>query len=138
MVFNALVPPFELETVKARAALPATLPFKDAASFIARDYETLGVACKDRLHEDYRAPLIPGFQEVAAAARAAGALVVFLSGAGPTVMAICRAGDSGFAEALAPAMRGREGGAWTLLEMRADDQGASLEAEPGIFTSSGS
>jgi homoserine kinase len=138
LVFNALVPPFRLETARARAALPKELSFADAvfnvgraalvaASFATRDFEALGAACKDRLHEDFRAPLIPGFREVVEAARRAGALAVFLSGAGPTVMAICRAGDTGFAESIAPFLASRLEGAWDLLSLIADDQGATLE-----------
>jgi homoserine kinase len=138
LVFNALVPPFELETSKARAALPRELPFKDAvfnvgraalaaAAFASKDYEALGVACRDRLHEDYRAPLIPGFREVVRAARGAGALAVFLSGAGPTVMAICRSEDSGFSAAIDGVLAEREGGPWHRLTLRADDEGAVLE-----------
>jgi homoserine kinase len=87
----------------------------------------LNAACSDRLHEQYRAPLIPGFREVVEEARRAGAIAVFLSGAGPTVMAICRAGDKAFAQAIAPALTGREGGDWTLLSLEADDLGAAIE-----------
>jgi homoserine kinase len=138
LVFSALVPPFRLETTKARAALPKTLSFKDAvfnvgraalvaAAFATRDFEVLGAACRDRLHEDYRAPLIPGFREVVRSAQDAGALAVFLSGAGPTVMAICRSGESGFAEAIAPALADREIGGWRILSLQADDVGAVIE-----------
>lgn len=137
LVFNALVPPFELETSKARAALPKTLPYKDAvfnvgraalvaAAFASRDYDTLSVACEDKLHQDYRAPLIPGFAEVVGAARAAGALAVFLSGAGPTVMAISRADSGRFAGAIEPVLQSQREGAWRLLALRPDDAGAVL------------
>lgn len=138
IVFNALVPPFELETSKARAALPKLLPFKDAvfnvghaalaaAAFATRDFEALRDACKDRIHEDYRAPFIPGFGRIVDAARRAGAIAVFLSGAGPTVMAISRAGETGFASAIAPALEEREEGRWRLVSLVADDTGAVLE-----------
>jgi homoserine kinase len=138
IVFNALIPPFKLETSKARAVLPCDLPFKDAvfnvghaalaaAAFVTRDYEVLGDACRDMLHEDYRAPLIPGFREVVAAARNAGALAVFLSGAGPTVMAISRRGDNTFGIALGPDLADREPGPWRHMPLSADDTGAVLE-----------
>ncbi|HRY72279.1 MAG TPA: homoserine kinase [Spirochaetia bacterium] len=138
LAFHALVPPFELSTAKARAALPPSVPFKDAvrnsgraalvaAALAARDYGALGLACSDRLHEPYRAPLVPGFAEVTAAAREAGALAVFLSGAGPTVMALGLAEDSGFAARMAPALAARPEGAWRLLRLLADDEGAVLD-----------
>jgi homoserine kinase len=138
LVFNALVPPFELETSKARAALPKTLPYKDAvfnlghaalvaAAFASRDYDALSVACDDRLHQNYRAPLIPGFQQVVDAARDAGAIAVFLSGAGPTVMAISRPDSGAFSQAIAPTLAARPEGAWRYLSLRADDEGAVIE-----------
>jgi homoserine kinase len=138
LVFNALVPPFELETSKARAALPKILPYKDAvfnlghaalvaAAFASRDYDALSVACDDRLHQKYRAPLIPGFQTVVDAARDAGAIAVFLSGAGPTVMAISRTDAGAFSQAIAPTLAVRPEGAWRHLSLRADDEGAVIE-----------
>ena len=59
------------------------------ASIATGQFEMLSVAMKDRLHQPYRASLIPGFDDVAKAATAAGALSVALSGAGPTVAAYC-------------------------------------------------
>jgi homoserine kinase len=141
LVFNALVPPFELETAKARAALPKTLPYKDAvfnlghaalvaAAFASRDYDALSVACDDRLHQNYRAPLIPGFQTIVDAARDAGAIAVFLSGAGPTVMAISLSDEDRFAQTIAPILASRPEGAWMHLRLRADNVGATLEETP--------
>jgi homoserine kinase len=138
LVFNALVPPFELETSKARAALPKTLPYKDAvfnlghaalvaAAFASRDYDALSVACDDMLHQKYRAPLIPGFQTVVDAARDAGAIAVFLSGAGPTVMAISRTDSGVFARSIASVLAARPEGAWRQLCLHADDDGAVIE-----------
>jgi homoserine kinase len=40
----------------------------------------------DRLHEPYRAPLVPGFYAVKKAALKKGAYGVILSGAGPTML----------------------------------------------------
>ncbi|MCO5207458.1 MAG: homoserine kinase, partial [Anaerolineae bacterium] len=44
-------------------------------------------AMRDRLHEPYRFPLIPGMDAATAAARNAGAAAVVLSGAGPSLIA---------------------------------------------------
>jgi homoserine kinase len=44
----------------------------------------------DRLHQPYRAALVPGMTEAMTAAYAAGALGVALSGAGPTLLAIAQ------------------------------------------------
>ena len=139
LVFNALVPPFPLETAKARAALPDRIGFRDAAfnagraamvaaAFLSRDYGKLDLACRDRLHEPFRAPLIEGFREIEAAARESGALAVFLSGAGPTIMAICGAEEARFVEAMRPLLEGRSSGSWRLLSLRPDNAGALVRA----------
>jgi len=59
-----------------------------AAAITQGRLDLLGLASQDRLHQDYRKDLIPGFDEVVAAALAAGALACVLSGAGPTMLAL--------------------------------------------------
>jgi homoserine kinase len=94
------VPYFELATDEARAALPERVPREDAIFNVARvalfltalrsgRYELLGEAMEDRLHQSYRARLVPGLEEVLRAARLAGAWGASLSGAGPSVIALC-------------------------------------------------
>ncbi|MDA8411481.1 MAG: homoserine kinase [Treponema sp.] len=139
LAFSALVPPFPLETSVARAVLPATVPFADAAAnagraalvtaaFLSGDWDMLGMAMRDRLHEPWRAPLIPGFEEMKEGARRAGALAVWLSGAGPTVLAASHGGDAAFArrmDALCATMGPRP---WRHLLLEADDAGATVIA----------
>jgi len=138
LAFMAMIPPFPLETAKARAALPTSIPFKDAAAnagraaltaaaFLSGEYGKLSEGCRDRLHEPYRAPLIPGFEAIVRTAREAGALAVFLSGAGPTIMAICREEESAFGSAMAPILETQPLGAWRLLSLRADNAGARVD-----------
>ena len=92
------IPEFRLSTHKARQAIPTMAPHKDAVYNVSRAallvgalasgrLECLGEALNDKLHQPYRAPLIPGMPEVFAAGRAAGALGVAISGAGPSLMA---------------------------------------------------
>jgi homoserine kinase len=93
------IPDFELKTSDARNALPKTLSLKDAvfnisraciitAALITGDLQHIQTGVQDRLHQPYRASLIPGFDQVLLAATKAGALGAALSGAGPTVMAL--------------------------------------------------
>lgn len=93
-----LVPDMPLPTSKARAALPKTVPHKDAVynasraallvgSLMSGDYEFLTTALEDKLHQPYRLPLIPGAKEALEAARKAGAYNGIISGAGSTLMA---------------------------------------------------
>jgi homoserine kinase len=97
------VPAFELATKKARAALPKKVPLADAvynssrAILLARALETghtshLADLMDDRLHQPYRAKLVPGLREALAAAVKAGAAGAALSGSGPTVFAFVESG----------------------------------------------
>ena len=92
------IPDFELSTKKARGVLPETVFLKDAvfnssrALLLARALETGRVArlselMKDRLHQPYRAKLVPGLEDALDAAIEAGAAGAALSGSGPTVFA---------------------------------------------------
>lgn len=92
------IPDFTLPTQKARSVLPDSVNFSDAvfnigrssllvAALVTDNLDLLATAMQDRLHQPYRAKLIPGFNEVFEAAMSAGALSVSLSGAGPTMIA---------------------------------------------------
>jgi homoserine kinase len=96
-----ITPAYAVETAKARAVLPATLPRADAIAQAANlagllaglesgDASLVGRSMEDRVAEPFRLPLYPGYPEARAAGRAAGAAGVAISGAGPTVMAIVR------------------------------------------------
>lgn len=107
------VPAFELSTRKARAVLPKKVPLADAAFnasralLLARALESgkaagLAELMEDRLHQPYRARLVPGLREALEAARRAGAAGAALSGSGPSVFALAQAGK---APRVAEAMR---------------------------------
>lgn len=94
------IPDFTLSTQQARSVLPQRVELADAiyntsrssllvAAIATGKLSMLTMAMKDRLHQPYRAALIPGFDDVAAAAVNAGAFSVALSGAGPTLAAYC-------------------------------------------------
>lgn len=93
-----VIPEFELETSKARDVLPAEISVSDAVYNVSRSslltaalaagrLDMIGRAMQDRLHQPYRAPLIPGMEKVLAEAVQHGALGTALSGAGPTLLA---------------------------------------------------
>ena len=54
------------------------------------------------MHQPHRIPLIPGATDAIATARAAGAVAVVLSGAGPSLMAVLR--DAAVEKQVAAAM----------------------------------
>lgn len=101
-----LRPPIELATRDARDALPDRIARADAvaqtgdlgawvAALFSDDWELLRRASTDRIAEPFRARLIPGFRAVQAAALEAGAVACSLSGAGPSVFALCRGSETG-------------------------------------------
>ncbi|GEO25663.1 homoserine kinase [Alicyclobacillus acidoterrestris] len=100
--FVAATPDFALSTEEARKVLPAMYPRAEVIDNVAQcarlmlalstdNLDLLRGGLVDHLHEPYRRPLVPGAQEVAAAAVDAGALAVTISGAGPTLLAWCQA-----------------------------------------------
>lgn len=96
--FIAVVPERRLPTVLARQAIPKTVSHHDAVFNTSRasllvgallrgEYQYLASGLEDKLHQPYRAHLIPGLDDVFEAARNAGAYNAIISGAGSTVMA---------------------------------------------------
>ena len=94
------VPEFRLETQKARAAIPRSLNLSDAvfnlqrssltvAALLRSEFHFLRESLRDRLHQPFRAPLIPGFEEILSLNQEeiSGLIGICLSGAGPSVLA---------------------------------------------------
>ncbi|MCL5019578.1 MAG: homoserine kinase [Patescibacteria group bacterium] len=95
----AVIPDLIVETKKARAILPKQVALKDAiynvqrtALLVARFHSSktphIGPLFEDSLHQNCRKHLIPGFDHVFKAAYLAGATAVYLSGSGPTIIAL--------------------------------------------------
>ena len=108
-----LHPQIELKTSDSRAVLPNAVPLKDAITqsgnlggFIAglytSDYALIGRSLQDVIIEPHRKKLIPGFENAKNAALDAGALGAGISGAGPSIFALCRGQEK--AEKVAYAM----------------------------------
>ncbi len=104
-------PCFQVQTKQARKILPQQVSLKDAvtnienaASLVAAlmigDFDALRYVTAERLHEQYRATLIPGFDDVRNAALNAGALSFNISGAGPTVFAFAVKNEKEIAAAM--------------------------------------
>lgn len=99
-----LVPPTPVATAVARGLLPATVPHADAAANAGRAAllvaalsgrpEHLLAATRDRLHQDYREDAMPESLALVRALRADGVPAV-ISGAGPTVLALCAGSECG-------------------------------------------
>ncbi|MEE9216384.1 MAG: homoserine kinase [Anaerolineales bacterium] len=114
MRFAIVIPEIDLPTSSMRDALPRNVPLNDAALNLGRmgivvealrqeDFDLLSLAAQDRLHEPYRAPLIPGFFEARSAGLEAGAAAVTLAGAGPGLIAFAHDRHEAIADAMAGA-----------------------------------
>ena len=107
-VIHAVIvhPHLQVSTKQARAILSGTVNMSDfvwqtanLAGFISgcytNDLDLIKASLEDVIIEKQRQVLIPGFQEVRAAALAQGALGCSISGAGPTLFALCLEKDAG-------------------------------------------
>lgn len=104
------IPEFQLSTSKAREALPKQVSLGDAVYNISHSsmlaaalamgrLDLISAAMQDRLHQPYRASLVPGMTRILEEATEHGALGTALSGAGPTLLALVDA-QSGQGEQL--------------------------------------
>lgn len=111
-----VIPEFQLSTEKARAALPQNYSRRDAVFNLQRvglllaalqngRTDLLGEAMRDRIHQPYRAPLVPGFAEALSLQNVTGLLATALSGAGPSILAICEPISKSSADAPATAIQ---------------------------------
>jgi homoserine kinase len=109
--FVVASPAVRLATSESRRVLPAALPLADAVFNLQRalllvqalehgTHALVREAVRDRWHQPFRAPLVPGFAEILELSHP-DLLGVCLSGSGPSVLALCTGSD----EAIAVAMR---------------------------------
>ncbi len=137
--FAAFIPDFELKTEESRAALPAEVRHKDAvfnlsrtalmtASLFTGRLDNLRVAVQDKLHQPYRLKLIPGAEDVFALCARLSAYACYISGAGPTLMAMVNVTDVTFRER-AEAELAKLPQKFSLKMLDCDDTGATVEEE---------
>jgi len=133
-----VTPDYELPTARARAVVPKHVPLKNVvansgrlAAMIAASFQgdavAFGRATVDEIIEPARASLVPGFADVKKAALAAGAFGCSISGAGPTIFAICDSQESG--QAIGRAMKAafrRAGLESTVNVATVDTEGARV------------
>lgn len=133
----AFIPQRESRTSEMRAALPETIPHSAAArqagraallgtAIMTSDAGLLREAMRDELHQPYRLHLLEGSGELIDLAYERGAAGACLSGAGPTVLAICDSPPTAHAVEKAWNATGVPGMATRL---RFDTSGARLVAD---------
>ncbi|WWC88249.1 homoserine kinase [Kwoniella dendrophila CBS 6074] len=138
----AVSPRFELPTAKARGVLPDSYVKKDLIFNLQRlavlttalgrsppDPELIFDAMADKIHQPYRASLIPGLPEILAnftPTSHPGLLGICLSGAGPTILALATHNFDSIAGEI-ERIFGQNGIEvdWSLLEV--DERGSTVE-----------
>jgi len=143
-LFVAVVTPrLQLPTREARQAIPTEIPLVDAIhncahaaslvlGLVTGDLDLLRRVMVDRIAEPRRAGLIPGFAATKQAALAAGALGSSISGAGPSLFALCasRADAESASKAMAHALQRETGRLPAVLVSPIAARGAH-EVTPG-------
>ena len=110
------IPEHRIATADARSVLKREVSLEDAvfnmgraallvAGMTTNHPEYLRVATQDRLHQPYRQPLFPAMKLLFKAAEDAGALGVFLSGSGSTVLAFTQGREMTVAYEMAEAAK---------------------------------
>ncbi len=99
LYYYVMIPDFKLSTEKARSVLPKSYLVSDVINNMAKlgllvndlnngKYDNLRFLLGDKLHQPYRYALINNSQEIFEATKRYGALGEYISGAGPTLMAL--------------------------------------------------
>jgi homoserine kinase len=110
------VPEVTISTLDARAVLPSRVSREDAVHNIARvamlvnalnagRMNDLDYATRDLLHQPYRQKLFPAMKLIFSGAMDGGALGVFMSGSGPTVLALAQSREMTIAYEMKEAAR---------------------------------
>ncbi|MDO5106788.1 MAG: homoserine kinase [Coriobacteriaceae bacterium] len=135
--YVVMAPSYEVRTVEARKALPATYALGDIVTQMGRyatvinaletgNAKLLGTACHDLIHEPYRAKLIPDYTFLKGCALGNGAAAFTISGSGSAMLAICAGRDA--AEQVAEAVRDQMPDLWIRI-LPVDTRGTIVEVE---------
>ncbi|WP_238325941.1 homoserine kinase [Bryobacter aggregatus] len=133
-----VVPDYPLPTHKARAALPDSYSRADAifniqrASLLIAALSTgtasaFPTALEDRIHQPYRAALVPGLEEILRL-RAPGLLGCCLSGAGPSILVFLNQGRNEVTDAVTKIFAAHGHGA-EILDADVDREGCLVWQE---------
>ncbi len=137
MKCTALIPDFAVRTKVAREVLPKEVTMEDAIfnmshclfmvdSLRKGNFENLKYYFKDRLHQDYRAPLVNNYHDIVEKAYEFGAYASYLSGAGPTIMIFRDEKDNEFNGKIDKYLKTLKDN-WTVNDLEIDNNGTIIE-----------
>lgn len=136
--FYALMPDIRVPTEAARAILPKSYQLTDCIYNMSRvpllvegleraDVQLIRAGCKDRIHQRYRAQLIPGCDQIFAfAAHCDDCTTMYISGAGPTLVAIVVDDDESFVRTMTDFCDSLDLN-WRVRKMHVNQTGAQLK-----------
>lgn len=130
------IPNFILRTSKSRKHLPEEIQFKDAvfnvgraallgASIASGKFENLLIATEDKLHQPYRHQLVPNMYDIIDMCTRTGAKGAFLSGSGPTIVALIDENYYSFEETANKFVSGFEN-KWEVHLLECDNNGIQI------------
>lgn len=130
------IPDFEMPTLESRRLLAPQVSREDAVFNLGRSallvtalatgrLDLLRVATQDRLHQPARQQIFPAMPKLFRAAVEAGAHGAFLSGGGPTILALATEREEAIAQAMAEAAQ-REGVGGRALVTHPTEVGAQV------------
>jgi homoserine kinase len=134
-----VIPEFTLNTGKMRKVLPQKVALPEAIFNLSRsallvnalqnsDWEVLAEAMEDRLHQPYRAPFIPGIEDMFSQIKKTGLAGIALSGSGPSVVSLTKKGSEGEISKIMKDAFLNAGIICRILVLEADLQGTKLIA----------
>lgn len=137
LMFVTMIPDYEVSTKKAREVLPEVMSYQEAiyqmgrCAALAKAMEIgnpliLKNACQDKMQEPYRKVLIPEYDHVKQLCETHGALTMFISGSGSTMMALTQ--EEGVAEEIMNEIASQYP-SWGVRKLRATYDGVQSEVQ---------
>lgn len=135
--FIAFIPDFTLSTTKARMVLPQLVSHNDAVFNLGRlallvsslsqgKLENLSFAMEDKVHQPYRKRYIPDIDKIFSKSLGSGAISCYLSGAGPTLMALVDAEYEKFCSEMEQYILNNLKTSWAVTPLSINKKGAEV------------
>jgi homoserine kinase len=135
-----VVPDFKLNTRKARSVVNSRQRLEDTvynlqrssltvAALLRKEFYLLQESLRDRVHQPFRAPMIPGFEEILGLndVNVPGLYGLCLSGAGPSVLVFAHSNLDGIFDAVA-SIFARHEVASRRFDLSVDNQGRTIHS----------
>jgi homoserine kinase len=131
------IPDFSLSTEEMRRVLPSKTSLADAVFNLSRsallvnalqnsNWEVLAEAMEDKLHQPFRAPFIPGIEEMFSQIKRTGLAGVALSGSGPSIVSLTKRGSEELISKIMKNIFFKEGINCRILVLETDLEGTKI------------